>query len=60
MASFTQVVKRKRSRRRRNAGHARKQQMSRKSTLSYDELFEACGAPGKAPPKSAAQAKKSG
>lgn len=50
MASFTQIVKAKRKRRRKNAGHQRKVQMSQHSTASYDELFAACGEPGKRAP----------
>ncbi len=53
MASLTEVVKNKRKRRRKNAGHKRKMQDARASTQSYDELFAACGEPGKAAPKSA-------
>ena len=51
MASYTNIVRRKRKRRHKNAGHKRKLQQSRKSTLSYDELFAKLGEPGKAAPK---------
>lgn len=51
MASFTQIVETKRKRRHKKAGRARKQSQAKKSTLSYDELFAACGEPGKAAPK---------
>ena len=51
MASYTEVVRRKRTRRHKNAGHQRKLEQSKKSTLSYDELFAACGAPGEPAPK---------
>lgn len=50
MASFTDIVRRKRKRRQKNAGHARKVRMSRESTASYDELFAGCGEPGKKAP----------
>ncbi len=51
MASFTKITKKKRARRRKNAGHARKMKQGRRSTVSYEELFKACGEPGKpAPP----------
>jgi hypothetical protein len=51
MASFTQITKRKRAIRRRKGGHARKLELSQRSTLSYQELFAACGQPGVAAPK---------
>lgn len=54
MASFTQVTERKRSRRHKNAGHARKVKLARKSTPSETELFAALGEPGKPAPKAAA------
>lgn len=54
MASFTQIAKQKRSRRRRNAGRARKIKQSQASTLSYAALFAACGEPGKKAPAPAA------
>jgi len=57
MASFTQVTERKRSRRHKNAGHARKVKLARKSTPSETELFAALGEPGKPAPKAAAAAK---
>ena len=50
MASFTQVSKRKRARKHKNAGRDRKRRMGEKSTASYDELFAACGEPGKPVP----------
>lgn len=55
MASFSQVAERKRSRRHKNAGHARKVKLSRKSTPTYQELFSALGEPGQAAPKAAAK-----
>jgi hypothetical protein len=51
MASNTNIVKNKRKRRHKNAGHARKIAMSKRSTLSYEALFAACGEPGKPAPK---------
>ncbi|MBK7823940.1 hypothetical protein [Nannocystis sp.] len=54
MASFAQRTKRKRSRRKKNAGHARKIKLSRKSTPTSQELFAALGEPGKPAPRSAA------
>lgn len=51
MASFTQILKTKRATRRKNAGKRRKAIQSKKSTASYDELFAACGEPGKPAPK---------
>ena len=54
MASFSKVTESKRSRRHRNAGHARKVKLSRKSTPTYQELFAALGEPGQAAPKAAA------
>jgi hypothetical protein len=47
MASFSQITKRKRAVRKRSMGSARKAQQGRRSTASYDELFAACGEPGK-------------
>jgi hypothetical protein len=52
MASYTNIVRRKRKRRHKNAGHARKVEQSRHSTESYDELFAGCGEPGEPAPKS--------
>jgi hypothetical protein len=52
MASYTTIVKRKRKRRHKNAGHQRKLDQSRHSTLSYDELFAGFGEPGEPAPKS--------
>ena len=51
MASYTNIVRRKRKRRHKNAGHQRKMQQSRKSTLSAAELFAALGEPGEPAPK---------
>ena len=51
MASNTDIVRRKRKRRQKNAGHQRKIKQSKQSTLSYDELFAPLGAPGEAAPK---------
>ena len=56
MASFTQISENKRARRHKNAGHARKMKQGRRSTISYDELFAACGEPGKPAPKAAGSA----
>ena len=56
MASFAQRTKRKRSRRKKNAGHARKIKLSRKSTPTTQELFASLGEPGKPAPKAAAPA----
>lgn len=55
MASYTEIVKKKRKRRQKNAGRARKAAAAKRSTLSYDELFAACGAPGEPAPKPAAK-----
>ena len=52
MASFTGILKTKRKRRRKNAGHARKMKQGEHSTLSYEALFAACGEPGTAAPAS--------
>ncbi len=57
MASFTQVTKRKRARRQKNAGHARKVKQSQHSTLSYDDLFAKCGEPGEPAPATSEQNK---
>ena len=54
MASFSKITEAKRSRRHKNAGHARKVKLARKSTASYSELFAAFGEPGQAAPKAAA------
>jgi hypothetical protein len=51
MASNTDISERKRKRRHKNAGHQRKLEESRRSTLSYAELFAACGEPGAPAPK---------
>lgn len=55
MASFTQVTERRRTRRHKNAGHARKIKLARKSTPTEQELFGALGEPGKPAPKAAAK-----
>ncbi len=57
MASFSKVTESKRSRRHRNAGHARKVKLSRKSTPTYKELFAALGEPGQAAPAASAASK---
>jgi hypothetical protein len=51
MASFTRITKRKRARRHTRAGRARKLEMSRRSTASYEEVFAACGKPGEPAPR---------
>jgi len=56
MASFSKVTESKRSRRHKNAGHARKVKLARKSTASYSELFAALGEPGQPAPKAASTA----
>lgn len=53
MASFTQIAKQKRARRKRNAGRARKIKQAQASTKSYAELFAGCGEPGKKAPAAA-------
>ncbi len=53
MASNTDIVRRKRKRRHKNAGHQRKLQKSKHSTQSYDELFAALGEPGEPAPSQA-------
>lgn len=61
MASYTQIVKRKRARRHKNMGRARKAKLGRHSTQSYDELFARLGEVGKpAPAAESADASKSG
>ena len=50
MASNTDIVRRKRKRRHKNAGRDRKRKQGKRSTVSYDELFAACGEPGKPAP----------
>lgn len=50
MASFSQVTKRKRARRRKNAGKARKRKMATNSTPTAAEFFAHLGAPGQAAP----------
>lgn len=51
MASDTDIVRRKRKRRHKNAGHQRKLEQSKASTKSYDELFATLGSPGEPAPK---------
>lgn len=51
MASYTEITRNKRKRRHQNAGKDRKRRMSTASTASYQELFAACGEPGKPAPK---------
>lgn len=46
MSSLTRISSRKRTRRHKNAGHARKMTQAKQSTLSYAELFKGCGEPG--------------
>lgn len=53
MASNAVVTKRKRANRIKNAGHARKMKMGKRSTISAKELFAALGEPGKPAPKAA-------
>lgn len=53
MASNTNISKSKRKRRHKNAGHKRKVAMAKRSTLSYADLFAACGEPGKPAPAQA-------
>ena len=50
MASLTQILMRRRRMRIRKAGRTRKTQLSRKSTLGYDELFAGFGDPGQPVP----------
>jgi len=53
MASFTKILKIKRKRRHKNAGHKRKMIMAKASTLSAEAFFASCGEVGKrAPAKS--------
>lgn len=58
MASFTDITRRKRTRKHKNAGAARKRKQARRSTLSYTEVFAALGEPGKPAPKVSASASK--
>jgi hypothetical protein len=51
MASNTEISEAKRKRRHKNAGHQRKLKQSRRSTVSYADLFAACGQPGEPAPK---------
>lgn len=53
VASNTKKTERKRAIRARNMGRRRKAKQSVHSTLSAEELFAACGEPGKPAPKSA-------
>jgi hypothetical protein len=50
MASLAQVRKARQRLKLRKAGRKRKNQLSKRSTLSYTELFASCGEPGQ--PKS--------
>jgi hypothetical protein len=50
MASRTKKTENRRRRRHRNAGRARKNQQSVRSTLTEAELFAACGEPGQPAP----------
>jgi hypothetical protein len=50
MASLAKKKKAKRRARLYKAGRVRKNKMSAKSTLSYEELFEGFGEPGKKTP----------
>jgi hypothetical protein len=54
MASNTTKVRRKRARKQQRSGRARKVKQGRKSTLSYSELFAACGEVGEPAPVPAA------
>ena len=56
MASFTQITERKRARRHRNMGHDRKVAQAKRSTVSYTELFAACGEVGEPAPQLATNA----
>jgi hypothetical protein len=47
MASLTTETERKRHNKRRSRARRRKVKLGKKSTLSYRELFAACGAPEK-------------
>jgi hypothetical protein len=51
MASSTKKTWNRRERHYSNAGRRRKAKQSRRSTLSADELFAACGEPGKPAPR---------
>jgi len=55
MASNTRETWKRRTRRRSKAGRKRKNQESRHSTPSMDELFAGLGEPGKAAPKKQAR-----
>ena len=50
MASHTKKTAAKRDQRQSRAGRRRKRQGARRSTLSYDELFQGFGEPGKPAP----------
>lgn len=51
MASATNKTWKKRGNKTKKSGHERKAKESRKSTLTYDELFAGLGEPGKPAPK---------
>lgn len=51
MASLTRILTARRRMKLQKAGRKRKNQQSQRSTLSYAELFAACGAPGETAPK---------
>ena len=46
MASNTNVTRKRRKIRHSNMGKIRKKQSAKRSTISYEELFAQCGAPG--------------
>ncbi len=50
MVSLTRITKRRRAQRKKNQGRQRKNKLSRRSTLSTEELFAALGEPGKPAP----------
>ncbi len=50
MASFTQITEAKRRAKQKKAGRARKSKQGKRSTVSYAELFAACGEPRDAQP----------
>ena len=54
MASDTDISRRKRKRRHKNAGHQRKLEQARNSTKSYADLFAGCGVPGEPAPEAVA------
>jgi hypothetical protein len=51
MASHTKIIETKRANKLRKMNRRRKRLMSKKSTLSYDELFEGMGPPSEPTPK---------